>query len=73
MSSEYLYTNPDHNEHITAMEIKTRLAAIDDTLHHMRRTLRDIADVQLELVQIVANLTQESYAGTPEDEEGLLH
>lgn len=65
MSSEYLYTNPEHNEHITQMEIKTRLAAIDDTLHHMRRTLRDIADA-------LAEMTQESYAVTPEDEEGML-
>ena len=65
MSEEFLYTNPEHNEHITAMEIKTRLANIEDTLHRMRISLRDIADA-------LAEMTQESYAVTPEDEERLL-
>lgn len=65
MSQEYLYTNPEHNEHITQMEIKTRLANIDDTLHHMRRTLRDIADA-------LAEMTHEMNVVTPEDEEGLM-
>ena len=65
MSSEYLYTN-DQTETITSMEIKHKLTNIEDTLYRLNLVLKEIAES-------LANMRQETYVVTPEDEESLLH
>ena len=53
MSSEYLHSDPERSELITQMEIKTRLAHIEDRLYLMDMALKAIATA-------LANLRQET-------------
>lgn len=53
MSSEYLHSDPERSEIITQMEIKTRLAHIEDIIFQMNIKLNDLATA-------LANLRQET-------------
>lgn len=60
MSSEYLHSDPERSELITQMEIKTRLAHIEDRLYLMDMALKVIATT-------LANMRQESAIVPPDD------